>query len=432
MKYKTVIWNIIRKIGNLNLSIFLLLLISLISILGTIIEQDESIEYYQNNYPINNAKLLRINWQIIQIFKLNQLYTSWFFLTLLTIFCISLIVCTLSTQLPSLKNARRWKFKKMLSEKNTLWQYATPIIVSPSSVIYFLNIKYYHVFHQKHYIYSYKGLLGRLAPILVHISLINVLLGSLIGLFTGISFQEMIPSGEIFHLKNIIKSGLTSSMPDNLIGKINNFNIEYNPNKSIKQFYSNISILDKNAKIIKNQTISVNKPLYFQGFTFYQTNWEINGLKLKISSNDEIQVPIKKVINNNKTFWITNFHYNDIDTLSIIIPGLDDPISYYNKKGQLLETVEVGKIYIINNIPIQILEIITSTGLQIKKDPGIPIIYFNFFILMFSIIISYTSYSQLWVINSKNKIQIFGITNRAELNFEEDILNLKNMISILY
>ena len=92
--------------------------------------------------------------------------------------------------------------------------------------------------------------------------------GSLLGLFTGISFQEMIPVGEVFHLKNIIKSGLISYIPDDLIGKINTFTIEYNTNQSIKQFYSNISILNKKKQVIKNQTISVNKPLYFREFTF--------------------------------------------------------------------------------------------------------------------------------------------------------------------
>ena len=107
MKYKTIVWNFFKKISNLNFSIFLLLLISSISILGTIIEQDESIDYYKKNYPINEMKLIEINWEIIQRFKLNQLYTNWFFITLLIIFCLSLIACTLSTQLPSLKHARR-------------------------------------------------------------------------------------------------------------------------------------------------------------------------------------------------------------------------------------------------------------------------------------------------------------------------------------
>ena len=432
MKYKTIIWNFLKKISNLNFSIFLLLLISSISILGTIIEQDESIDYYKKNYPINEMKLIEINWEIIQRFKLNQLYTNWFFITLLIIFCLSLIACTLSTQLPSLKHARRWKFKKQISINNTLWQYRTPIIISPSSVIYFLNRTNYHAFHQEYYIYSYKGLLGRLAPIFVHISLISILGGSLLGLFTGISFQEMIPVGEVFHLKNIIKSGLISYIPDDLIGKINTFTIEYNTNQSIKQFYSNISILNKKKQVIKNQTISVNKPLYFREFTFYQTNWQINGLKLKINNKYEIQVPIKKIINNNTVLWLTTFYYNDEDVISLMISGLKEPILYYDKTGQLLQTVAIGEIQTIHNIPIQITEIITSTGLQIKKDPGVLIIYLSFFILMLSILISYTSYSQLWIIHSNNTIQIFGLTNRAELNFEEDTLKLQNMLSILY
>ena len=432
MKYKTIVWNFFKKISNLNFSIFLLLLISSISILGTIIEQDESIDYYKKNYPINEMKLIEINWEIIQRFKLNQLYTNWFFITLLIIFCLSLIACTLSTQLPSLKHARRWKFKKQISINNTLWQYRTPIIISPSSVIYFLNRTNYHAFHQEYYIYSYKGLLGRLAPIFVHISLISILGGSLLGLFTGISFQEMIPVGEVFHLKNIIKSGLISYIPDDLIGKINTFTIEYNTNQSIKQFYSNISILNKKKQVIKNQTISVNKPLYFREFTFYQTNWQINGLKLKINNKYEIQVPIKKIINNNTVLWLTTFYYNDEDVISLMITGLKEPILYYDKTGQLLQTVAIGEIQTIHNIPIQITEIITSTGLQIKKDPGVLIIYLSFFILMLSILISYTSYSQLWIIHSNNTIQIFGLTNRAELNFEEDTLKLQNMLSILY
>lgn len=432
MKYKTIIWNFLKKISNLNFSIFLLLLISSISILGTIIEQDESIDYYKKNYPINEMKLIEINWEIIQRFKLNQLYTNWFFITLLMILCLSLITCTLSTQLPSLKHARRWKFKKQISIKNTLWQYPTPIIMSPSSIIYFLNRTNYHAFHQEYYIYSYKGLLGRLAPIFVHISLISILGGSLLGLFTGISFQEMIPVGEVFHLKNIIKSGLISSIPDDLIGKINTFTIEYNTNQSIKQFYSNISILNKKKQVIKNQTISVNKPLYFREFTFYQTNWQINGLKLKINNKYEIQVPIKKIINNNTVLWLTTFYYNNEDVISLVISGLKEPILYYDKTGQLLQTVAIGEMQTIHNIPIQITEIITSTGLQIKKDPGVLIIYLSFFILMLSILISYTSYSQLWIIHSNNTIQIFGLTNRAELNFEEDTLKLQNMLSMLY
>jgi cytochrome c biogenesis protein len=68
--------------------------------------------------------------------------------------------------------------------------------------------------------------------------------------------------------------------------------------------------------------------------------------------------------------------------------------------------------------PITLLEIISSTGLQIKTDPGIPIIYLGFFFLMISTLISYITYSQIWIIQKNQKIFIGGNTNRAIFEFE--------------
>ena len=45
---------VFRTLADLRFSIFILLLISCCSILGTIIEQDQSIETYKINYPLSN------------------------------------------------------------------------------------------------------------------------------------------------------------------------------------------------------------------------------------------------------------------------------------------------------------------------------------------------------------------------------------------
>ena len=42
-----------RLIADLRFAIFILLLISFCSIIGTVIEQDQSLETYKANYPIN-------------------------------------------------------------------------------------------------------------------------------------------------------------------------------------------------------------------------------------------------------------------------------------------------------------------------------------------------------------------------------------------
>ena len=45
---------IFRILADLRFAIFILLLISVFSILGTIIEQDQSIETYKLNYSLTN------------------------------------------------------------------------------------------------------------------------------------------------------------------------------------------------------------------------------------------------------------------------------------------------------------------------------------------------------------------------------------------
>jgi cytochrome c biogenesis protein len=45
---------IFRLVADLRFSIFILLLISIFSITGTVIEQDQSIETYKLNYPLTN------------------------------------------------------------------------------------------------------------------------------------------------------------------------------------------------------------------------------------------------------------------------------------------------------------------------------------------------------------------------------------------
>jgi cytochrome c biogenesis protein ResB len=57
--------NIFRTVADLRFAIFILLVISLLSILGTIIEQDQSIEVYQINYPLTNPVFGFLTWDKI-------------------------------------------------------------------------------------------------------------------------------------------------------------------------------------------------------------------------------------------------------------------------------------------------------------------------------------------------------------------------------
>jgi cytochrome c biogenesis protein len=109
----------------------------------------------------------------------------------------------------------------------------------------------------------------------------------------------------------------------------------------------------------------------------------------------------------------------------LIIDNLEGYCSIYNEQGKFLGNIELNEMTNVTNNT-TLLEIISSTGLQIKIDPGIPIIYSGFFFLMISTLISYSTYSQIWIIQKKHKLFIGGTTNRAIFDFDLEFLKIIN------
>ena len=107
----------------------------------------------------------------------------------------------------------------------------------------------------------------------------------------------------------------------------------------------------------------------------------------------------------------------------LIIDNLEGYCSLYDTTGNFLGNLELNESNEFNQ-PLTFVEIISSTGLQIKTDPGIPMIYSGFFFLMLSTLLSYITYSQIWLIQRNQKLFIGGTTNRAIFDFELEFLKL--------
>ena len=88
----------LKLLADLRFAITILLIIAFISIIGTIIEQDQSIEIYKLNYPLTNKLFGILSWDLIiqlglftisliSIFFFNIFVTIYSFLSLyLTLF----------------------------------------------------------------------------------------------------------------------------------------------------------------------------------------------------------------------------------------------------------------------------------------------------------------------------------------------------------
>ena len=284
--------------------------------------------------------------------------------------------------------------------------------------------KNYSIFQQKNIIYCYKGLIGKIAPIIVHFSMIIILIGALIGSLSGFKAQEIIPKTETFHIQNVLNNGQFTWIPKVSI-RVNDFWITYTKQTTIAQFYSDLSILNVDGNEIERKTIFVNSPAKYNGIDYYQTDWNIIGLRIRNNNFSIFQYPFINLPDSNQKLWLTWISTSPQlnEGLTILIDNLQGYCSVYSQTGNFIGNLELNESLKTENL-ITLIDILSSTGLQIKADPGILLIYLGFLFLMISTLISYITYSQVWIVQERKKIFIGGNTTRATFDFELEFLKL--------
>ncbi|MEH1774141.1 cytochrome c biogenesis protein [Nostoc sp.] len=421
---------------NLRLAIALLLLIAIFSSTGTVIEQGQSPAFYQANYPEHPALFGFLTWKVIQVVGLDHVYRTWWFLALLILFGTSLTACSFTRQLPALKAAQRWKYYDEPRQFQKLALSAELDTGSLDSLNQILEKHRYKIFpdqEKENLLYARKGIVGRIGPIIVHIGIVGILLGGIWGAMTGFLAQEMVASGDTFQVTNIVDAGpLAAKISKDWSVRVNRFWIDYTPSGGIDQFYSDMSVLDNQGKEVDHKKIFVNEPLRYHGVTFYQTDWGIAGVRVQFNNSPIFQLPMAQLnTNGNGRIWGTWVPTKpDLsEGVSLLAKDLQGMVLIYDATGKLVDTVRAGMFTEINGVKLKILDVIGSTGLQIKADPGIPIVYTGFGLLMLGVVMSYFSHSQIWALQKGDRLYVGGKTNRAQVAFEQEVLEILDQLS---
>ena len=185
--------NLILKISSLRFAISLIIFIAISSGIGTFIPQGSNKKYYLDSY--NDAPIFGLlNGEKVLKLQLDHVYTSYWFLFSLILLCISLAACSFKRQIPSLKASLKWieyenekKFKKLQLTTNYQINKEEDHILKAEI---FLKKKGWRTHKFKSHISARRGLIGKLGPIVVHIGLIILLIGSAYGSFTSHSKEQ--------------------------------------------------------------------------------------------------------------------------------------------------------------------------------------------------------------------------------------------------
>jgi len=294
-----------------------------------------------------------------------------------------------------------------------------------SKVDLFLKKRGWKTYIFKSHISARKGLIGKIGPLVVHIGLIVLLIGSAYGSFTSQSIEQYLMPGESLDLINeSTKSKANVILVD--------FSINRESDGVPKQFVSQLNFSSEELDSNEIKTAKVNHPIRFKGLTIYQADWAISNVVLEID-NILYQLQLKEIPEIGNQVWgvLVELGSETKKNFLLTIDNENGPLKISN-----IENFSGNNLYIndnpieVNSSKVSLKKIIPSSGLIIKNDPSIPFVYFSFILIIFGTIISLIPTNQLWILVNKKsqKLSIGGLSNKNLVGFKKEFFKLSEEI----
>ncbi|KAL3614137.1 copper chaperone [Castilleja foliolosa] len=429
---------VLAVLSNLPLAIAEMFAIAALMAIGTLVPQGEAPEFYFGNYPEDNPALGFFTWRWILTLGFDHMFSSPIFLVTLILLGASLMACTYTTQIPIVKIAKRWSFLQSAESirKQEFSDTLPRASIKDTGLI--LMGAGYEVFLKGSSLYAFKGLAGRFAPIGVHIALLLIMTGGTLSATGSLRGSVTVPQGLNFVIGDILTpSGFLSTPSESFSTEVhvNRFYIDYYDSGEVSQFRSDLSLIDINGKEVMRKTISVNNPLRYGGVTIYQTDWSLSALQIMKDDEGPFNLALAPLkINGDKRLYGAFLPVGDTDStnrkgISMLARDMQS-IVLYDLEGKFAGVRRPNsKLPIdIDGIKVVVLEAIGSTGLELKTDPGVPVVYAGFGALMLTTCISFLSHTQIWALQDGTTVVIGGKTNRAKGEFSDDMNYLLDQV----
>ncbi len=435
--------------SSLRLATLLFIFLAVGSILGTVIPQNQDPSIYIKEYGEEGYDWLRY-------LGFTDLYHSWWFVSLMGLLFMNLVVCTYR-RFPAF-------WKSLFHEKKNVSDSFLSNLKNNKEINCGITLKeaegrITNLFKKRRYkvsihtekggtiIYASKGILGKIGSQVAHLGIPIILIGTIIGSIFG--FKDFAA----------IYEGNTVSIPQgNFSIRVDKFWIDYYPNDmGVKDFFSALTVLENGKEVLK-KTVEVNDPLVYKGIWFYQSTYGLAWNVLKKARLLVRERDTKKQVADIIVNWNEDYQVQGIDLKVKVISFVAD-FAYdqhekqvytksveHNNPAVQVEIYEKGVLkarpWIFYNYPglfipedpKYYLELVgyespQYTGLQVAKDPGVPVVWVGCGFLTAGLLLSsFIFHKRIWVkIRDTQKsvfIHVGGNTNKNQFVFEREFENL--------
>ena len=414
--------------ASVKLALVIIFFIAVTSIVGTIIPQNQSLEWYTRQYGPETASFF-------EILNFTDMYGSWWFISFLILLCVNLIVCS-TERFPIV-----WKqihsdglvFKKERLMKigsirpltiNSTMDNAAAVLGSRLTELGWKNS--HRESDSSTLLFSQKGKWSRTGVYIVHASILVIFLGAAIGYIKGFKGSVTIPetmerdSIVLFDSRELKKLGFTV--------RCNSFAIDFYDNGMPKEYTSNLTIIENGTEIL-TRDIEVNGPLKYKGITFYQSSYQpYSDFIITIENNSNGQkkafvTPFQKSIawaEENIQFGVINAKSTGQTMVSSKIwfkHADSDPQVKWADNNQETNFNVAETSYRIT------VKQLYATGLQVAKDPGVWWVYAGFLFMLLGLYAAFfMSHRRIWLLidnsSGKSEVTLFGTANKNRPGFD--------------
>lgn len=419
--------------------------------------------FYSETYGIWGQLFYRLG--------LHNLYSSWWFVTLLVMLGTSLIICSLDRVIPLYKALNKprvnqhlsfLKGQKLFGETNFDGTADSRALLERSEKL--LKKKGYRIFQSGEAILAEKGRFSRWGPYVNHIGLIIFLIGVLMRNIPGFYLDTYV----------WVREGETVALPDtpyyikNLGYKTEYWKEEEMAEKldlkggTIPKNYQTDAVLylNKNTELpganpdlveIQRGPIVVNHPMKYDDISLYQSgvqemelgalnfslidkqagNKKLGTIKLDLYEpkpeqlvTDGVKVRVLDYFpnfyldNNGKPATKSNLPKNPMFAIEVqsVKENIREKMAYLS--GQVILKDKNGRF----GLEIEMPDFVDISGIMVRKDRAVPLIYFGAFIFMVGVVMGFFwQHRRIWIQLGDGHLYLAGHTNKNWFGMRREV-----------
>jgi cytochrome c biogenesis protein len=441
--------------SSLKLAILLMILLAILSTIGTVLQQGEQPEVYIKEYGENAY------WWFTKL-GLTDIYHQWWFTSVLVLLCVNSLTCFYQRFPAIWRSIRQDKvnvgvpFIQNLKRSTTLEVPGDRQQVTEQLALRLAERGYSILFNTgtaDTTIYATKGIMGRVAAHVAHLSVTVIIAGGLLGTLMGFRDFGVCLEGQTYHIPQ-----------GNFDLHVDKFWIDYYDNGAVKSYNSTLTVIDDGQKKV-TKTITVNDPLVYKGIWFYQSSYGDSWDRVEKARIVVKEKATDKVVGEAILDWQKEATLKDLGLKLLLTDFVADfgfdvkdrrvyskTVEHENPAIKLAITEKDRSLpapWLFYNYP-DLFEIQGSkykfeltgyltkkfTGLQIAKDPGVIVVWLGSTLLVVGVMLSAMIYHRrIWakVVPGPAGATVYlgGTAYKGQMDFDREFQRLTDRLKTI-